>query len=378
MFNAIKIAPVFKNLLGWREHRDTAEISLPATLTASDSGEFYQQKHPALRLDIIRATIPDNQDLDKYLEEKVRDGSVEMLNDIITQRQLEKYGKTLLEDSILLNKYGWLNDKITNESRFVGFQIKINTAIGIKAVLQQIGLQFSGAESFKIYLFHTSSNTPITSLDVTADGTGKWTWTDGDIDLNSFDESYKGGAFLLGYYQDDVATNAINNTDFNFDRGACGSCNNTYYNSWRDISEYYTVYPFYVAAGDFTVGEMVDMEDVNFIPNQSFGLNLKLSVNCDLTRFFSTNKIVFKNLLALKVTSLILRDMQYSQQINYIEENIKMMIIRDLEGDKETKSANILQQYQRELKAVNFNISGINSKCLPCEDDGYAPDYDVI
>lgn len=378
MFKAQDIASVFHDLIGWKQHYDTNEINLPPELTDTVSGEYYQQKHPALRLDIINATIPDGYTLEDYLKDKVRDASIEMLNDVVTARQLEKYGKSLLSESVLLNKYGWLNDKITNESRFVGFQITLNTAVGLKAIINQIGLQFSGAESFKVYLFHTSNNVALTDFDVTADGTGKWTWTATNEDLNSFSEQYKGGSFLLGYYQDDVATNAINNTDFNFDRGACGSCNKSYYNSWRDINAYYTVYPFYFANGDYAVGEMPDLNDITYTPDVSFGLNLKLSVQCDLTRFFITNKMAFVNLLGLKVTRIILRDMQYSQEINYIEENLKMMIIRDLEGDTETKRDNITQQYQKALKSINFNISGINEVCLPCEDEGYAPTYDVI
>lgn len=378
MFNAKKTAPIFKNLLGWREHHDTNEIALPVELTETETGEYYQQKHPALRLDIIRATVPDGQELPKYLEQKVQDASVEMLNDLIQQRQVNKYGKTLLNDVVLLNKYGYLNDKILNESRFVGFQIKVETQSGLQALISQIGLQFSGAESFDLYLFHTSVNTAIAQIPVTADGTGKWTWTDSQIELNGIEVDIKGGAFFLGYYQDDVVTNAINNTDFNFDRGACGSCNQSFYKEWVSINNYFTVYPFYVAQGDYVKAEMFDLRDVNYVSDVSYGLNLKLAVRCDLTTFFIDNKFAFKNLLALKVVRMILRDMQYSQEINFIEENLKMMIIRDLEGDTETKRSNITQQYQKELKAVEFNISNINTDCLPCESEGYAPDYGVI
>jgi len=123
---------------------------------------------------------------------------------------------------------------------------------------------------------------------------------------------------------------------------------------------------------------MFDMNDVIYCNNQSFGLNLKLTVVCDLTDFFIQNKFVFKNLLALKVVYKILNDMKFSQQINYVEENIKMMIIRDLEGDIDTKLLNIPTQYSKELKAVSFNISGINSKCLSCENANTSPSMGVV
>lgn len=377
-FKGIKIAEQYKNLLGWRQHHDTDEIEIGATLTESDTGEYYQQKHPALRLDIIKAIVPDNMELDDYLTEKVRDGSIEMLNDIFQYRQVKDYGKTLLKQSQLLNKYGWLNDKIVNEGRFVGFQVRLKTASGIQAIINKIGLQFDTEESFKLYVFHTSKKEPIQEIDVVTSGSAQWDWQNSELELASFENEINGGAFVIGYYQDDLIGSAINNTDFNFDRGVCGGCNSNHWTEWRNITEYFTVYPLYVPKGRFTVGEMFDLNDAFYIGTQTFGLNLQLTTQCDLTQFFVDNRFAFKNLLAYKVTSLILNDMKFSQEINYIEENLKSMIIRDLEGDTETKMDNITRKYRNELKAVNFNIGGINEKCLPCEGEAYVPDYGVV
>jgi len=376
MFTADKVIPAYKSLLGWRQHHDTDEIEIDVALTETDSGEFYQQKHPALRLDIITATLPDNQDIDDYLAQKVGDSSVEMLNDLLQYRQINQYGKTLLKTSQLLNKYGWLNDKIVNENRFVGFQIRLRTASGIQAVINHIGLQFAEVEEFKLYLFHSSKKEPIQEFDVTTTGTAQWDWTKANVSLTAFeDEQYNEGVFVLGYYQEDLVGNAINNTDFNWDKGACGGCNASNYTEWRNISEYFLVYPLYVPQGSFIKGEMFDLNNAFYINNESYGMNLRLTTRCDLTNFFIENKFVFKNLLALKVTEMILNDMKFTPEINFIEESVKMMVIRDMEGDTETKMNNITRKYRNELKAVSFNISGINEKCLPCEGVAYEPEY---
>ena len=63
MFKSSIVVPEYANLLGWREHHDPNEVSLPVTLTVTETGEYYQQKHPALRLDLIQALIPENQKL---------------------------------------------------------------------------------------------------------------------------------------------------------------------------------------------------------------------------------------------------------------------------------------------------------------------------
>lgn len=380
MFDATIVNPAFQQLIGWREHFDPTDITVAAPLQVSETGEFYQQKHPALRLDIIQTLLPENQDLDVYLAEVVKDSVNEMLNDLLSYRQVSNYGKTLLETTTLLNKYGWINDKITNLSRFVGFQIKVKSVSGLKTVIQEIGLQMDSVEDLTLYLYHSQKKDALASFNITTQGSGQWDWNkDNAQDLAAFkEEYYHGGVFILGYYQDDLNGAAINYTDFDFEKGVCGSCNSSHAKDWRSIKGHFHIYPIYVPDGSYTVGEMFDLNDAIYDKDHSWGMNLKLKVECDLTEFFVQNKFHFKNLLSWKVVYKILNMMKFSQEINAIEENIKMMIIRDLEGDIDTKLVNVPTQYHRELKSVNFNIEGINSKCLPCAASGYAPTYGVV
>jgi len=380
-FKSQLVVPAYSNVLGWRQHHDTSEITIPTPLTVTETGEYFQQKHPALALDIIQALIPENYDLDKYLTDVVTDSTNEIFNDLIQYRQLKEYGKTLLEQSTLLNKYGSLRDKIVNQSRFVGFQIRPKAMTGLKAVVNAIGLQFDGATTFKVYLYHSSKKAPLKEIDVTTTGDG-WDWTLTNEELSAYNGAeYHGGIFILGYYQDDLiadGVSAINYSNFDWNKGECSSCNSNYYTLWRQIRKHFQVYPIYVPQGSYTVGEMFDLNDAFYTNDQSFGLNLKFTAECDLTDFFIQNKFAFKNLLGLKVVHKVLNMMKFSQQINYIEENIKMMIIRDLEGDVDTKLMNIPTQYHKELKSVSFNISGINKLCLGCEEDATGPDYGVV
>jgi hypothetical protein len=374
MFKAELIAESYKNILGWRQYHDTYEFSIENDLTLTESGEYFQQKHAAMRLNYIKSILPSNLSLNIYLQNKTRDASVEIMNDIWKYRQVKDYGKTLLSQSQLLNKYGWMKDGITNESRFVGFQIQLRTNEGLQAVINKIGLQFTHVETFDLYLFHSSKTNHIKKVSVTTTEGGGWDWKQSDWELKSMDDDINGGVYVLGYYQDDIVNgNAVNNTDFNFDNGPCGGCGDSYRPVWESIEEHFLIYPLYVPSGSFVKEKMFDLRDAFFIPDTSYGLNLRLSTSCDLTNFFIENKMEFKNLLAFKVVLLILNDMKFSMETNFIEENLKSMIIRDLEGDTETKEVSLLQKYKNELKAVNFNISGINDKCLPCSDENTYP-----
>ena len=375
MFDATTVKDSYSNLLGWRQFHDTTEIELPPELITSESGEYYQQKHPALALNHIKATLPPNKDLAIYLDEVVADSSIEMFNDILQYRQGKQYAKSLLQKSVLLNRTGYINDGIVNRNRFVGFQLRVKAATGLRLVIDEIGLQFKNAETFEMYLFHTSKEDYLQKFEVTTTGNGAWKWQVQELILQSFKSGeYHGGAFVLGYYQEDLTGMAINMSNFNWHKGECGSCNGSKKANWDAIKSYINVYPLYVPEGSYVKEKMFDIaEDAFFTPTESFGLNLKLTVDCDLTEFFIENKMTFKNLLALKVTHKILLMMQFSQETNYVEENLKMMIIRALEGDKETNYYNIPQQYRFELKGVQYDTAGINQSCLPCEAEVKAP-----
>lgn len=374
MFEADILYPHYTNLLGWKQHYDALDFQIEASLTTSETGEFYQQKHPAMDLAVIRSILPKGRTLDGYLTEKVKDSIAEMFNDVLQYRQVNNYGKTLLQNATLLNKIGWKNDTIVNQNRFVGFQIRLKATGGLKLTINEIGTQFEGVDNFNLYLFHSSKEDYIKKIEVTTSGNFSWKWQIEQLVIEAFNsEEYYGGAFVLGYYQEDLTTVAVNYSNFDWNIGECSLCSPSRHVMWNSIAEYFHIFPLYVPQGSFVKEKMFNLQEAFFVSDQSFGLNLRLSVNCDLTQFFIDNKIHFKNLLAIKVVHKVLYDMKFSQQTNYIEENLKMMIIRDLEGDKETNYLNTLQQYNREMKAIQYNIGGINDLCLPCEETAYVP-----
>lgn len=380
MFDSVKIYNQYKNLLGFKQHFDESEIQIDNDLTISESGEFFQEKHPALRLDYIQSTLPANHLLDDYLTDKVRFSINGIMNDIIQYRQVSKYGKTLLEQSTLLNRKSYQSDKIVNQKRFVFLQIKVLDAMALATVINEIGLQLDGAQTLNLYLFHSDHEDYLELFEIeTINTSTAWKRIEKQLDSMSI-ESFTGGVFLLGYYQDDLTTQAINYTNFNWDVGECTSCGNAshYVETWKAIRKNFFIYPGYLASGNYEVGKFPDLKKAFWANNTSWGLNLKLSVRCDLTDFFISNRFAFKNLLSLKVANVILKEMRFSTETNFVTDELRNMIIREVEGDKETNYLNISQQYDRELKAVAFNIEGINGKCLGCSDSSYTPTMGAV
>ncbi len=379
MFDIPKVKAAYKNLIGWRKHFDNC-VDVNAENQKSDSGDYYQDKHPSLRLDYVQASLTNKQDLNKYIAEKVEVATVNLFNDLIQKRQLSNYGKTLLEQAQLLNRPSYINDKIINLSRFVGFQIKLRDVTGLQVVLDEIGLQLDGPQAITLHLFHSSVKDAITTFELTTTSNFQL-WKKVSQALASMEsEKYFGGVFILGYYQNDLITQAVNYSNFDWNKGEipCSGCGTSYYGVWKSINNYFHVYPIYWADGNYTVGEMPDLSLASYDNSTSWGLNLKLTVRCDLTYFFIQNRFVFKNALAYGVALAILNDMKFSTEINWVKEGQINMVIRELEGDKETNALNLPQRYSNEIKAVNFNISDINKVCLGCVEDVTQPSIGVL
>lgn len=370
MYRTDKARECLKGIFGWKNHYDDTEIpNLDPAMNESESGEFYQEKHPALRLDIIKSTIPSNRDLEEYLNEVEDSAITELLNDISDYKKIKKVGKEIVTNDVIYNTEGFVNDTIVNEGRFVGVMFRPDFNIGLELQINRLALQMTQAQtSLTLYLYHSHKTEPLETIDYTTTQGGQFNWQQVDLSLYAEREDLAGGSFCLGYYQDDITGNAIEFKKLNWVKGYCGGCDGgVAQRRYHSINKYARMEAFYVPSASLDPSRnMFDMESVIYTDSTNWGFNFNITVKCDLTNFWCDNRMSLRSALALKVVFRILRDISYSTQINYVEEQIKMLIIRDLEGDNETKYINIPERYKHALKAVNFDHSSINSVCLPC------------
>ena len=373
MYDIDRAKKCLRGLIGWKNHYDKNEISnLPYELTESQTGEHFNVgKHPALRLDLIKATLPNNRSLVKYLRD-VEDGAIsQVLSDLSESKELAKTSKTIVANDIIYNSEGWSNDVVLNESRFVGVSFRVMFQIGLKAVINRLALQFSSTQkNLKLYLYHSTKSKAIAVIKYTTIEAGSFEWIDVQQDLHADESNLSGGIFYLGYYQDDIKGQAIQYKKLNWKNGYCNTCDGGVAQArYTSVSKYVQMQPFYVPNHSLPLdyNYIFDPAGIIEVNDNNFGFNFNISINCDLTNFWCDNRKTLKNVMYLKVLYNILKDMQYSQQINHVEEQLKMMIIRDLEGDKETNYINIVQQYNQAIKTIKFNHSSISKVCLPCD-----------
>jgi len=110
------------------------------------------------------------------------------------------------------------------------------------------------------------------------------------------------------------------------------------------------------------VGTIFDTDDVIYTYDNNYGFNFNISIRCNLTSFWIDNRSSMTNALGKIVALKVLEMMKASSQVSAIEQNVQINIIRDLEGDRDTRQVPYWAQVDRAVKAVNLDQANVNKK----------------
>jgi len=367
------IVAILKTVLGWRNWFDPAEIpDLGTALTSTLTGEYYQAFSGALRLDYIDATIVEGLPLATYLDEVETDAISNVLNRIVTEKQIGGYGKTIASNDVIY-EVGSKVSNITNESRFCGVMFEVSLDTGVRATINRIGLYLTAAVTdLDLYLYHSSQSTSVATFQFTSTSANSFSWNEIRRTLDYDNGTITGGTWYIGYYQDDLATQtaqAVQYNAMNWLHGYCNQCGATsrkYDVQYKSIRSRLLMQGFYVPSAQVpAVGTMFDPAIVIKTNNNNYGFNFNITIGCDLTQFWKDNIRSFKNVIGMAVAMRILEDMKFSSQINNLEESIKIMIVRDLEGAVDTKNPPLNEKLASAIEAINLDMGNVGTDCLP-------------
>ena len=301
-----------------------------------------------------------------YLRMLYDGATTDLANRVMIEKKLSDSGKTLLKDVVLYEGVGNIKERVQKQSRFVGFKINMRTQ-DISGVLHRIGLQLTDAQELNVYLYHSSSDVPIKIFEVNHSKSVQFEWhpVNGSLDFVN-DDINAGGTWYLGYYENDLTGEAINKT-IHFDGAfGCGSCNQANSNLQRIWSSYFSIQPFYVQSIDLNDDNTLWDEGREFlIDDMTFGMNLQLSVKCDVTRIFCMNGPIVAHALAAQIKVKLLEAMAYSMRDNQQRERMGLLAAVAL-NDPEIKGVGARYELDNAIKAVNMDFSNVGSMCLPC------------
>ena len=373
MFDFSVVADL-KQVLGWKDFWDLTEIpTLGSPLNDTLTGEYYQDFSGALRLDYISSLLPPNRTLVEYLDTVETESITQVLNTIVTEKEIGNFGKDIATNDVVYN-VGRKVANITNESRFCGVMFEVKDSTGIRATINRIGLYLTAAvTNLDLYLFHSSQDTSIATYQFTTASTNSFSWQEIRRTLDFDDGAISGGTWYIGYYQDDLAaqtSQAVQYNAMNWLNGYCNQCGRQSIQNdidYKSIRNRLFMQGFYVPAASLpVVGTMFDPVVAVKTNANNWGFNFNISIGCNLTQFWKDNRRSMKDVIGLKVAMKVLEMMKFSSQINNIEEAVKIMIIRDLEGATDTKNPPLNQKLATAIKALNLDQGNLNSDCLPC------------
>ena len=373
MFNIQDIQDDLFGLVSWRNHYNSTEVTaLDPTLTATPrSGLYFQDGNQHVNLFKIKNTIPESMDLDDYLTQLTRNGISKVFTRLFNEKKLSQSVKSIVEKSVIYDGWGNKNDTIISNGSFVGFEIDLLPEKGIETVIHRIGLQFTAPQTdLPIYLYHTSSQEFIKMTEVTTTTANTVQWINLDWTLKYFDKDIDaGGSYIIGYFQDDISGLAIKK-DFDFRIGPCQTCSNSAHtrNAWQKRMSYLIIRPIYFESQDLNGDNLPNLTQTKIDYQNNFGLNLDLSTRCELSQLIKDNELVFAELIRSQVQLDVMVDMKNSTRLNAIKDRDLKILLRELEGDKETHNFGLAKEVDRLIKGAKFDLSRLNSVCVPCDE----------
>lgn len=428
MYRITDIQNALLHVIGWEQSFDPSQ-AIDDNLTKTESGLFFQNAHPLLTLDNVRAIIPDNfvyqypdwnngcaytigskvkhngkvwiatannvadepgddnpdwnlyNYISDYLERLTRNGIATAVQTFTQMKGLQKETKNLLERRTFFDGAGRLNATLQNRNKIVGFEITPIRSMGVTSKIERIGLQMTGGMGIvKLYLFHSSQVDPIQTFEL------EFTKTNGGFQWFDVKDAYMpyisngnnaGGSWYLCYNQDELpdGMEAIN-VSKDWSREPCGTCNIGNIEAWRELTKYLQISPF-MRKSPSTFAEYPEMWDItenSYTNTQNYGLNVEITVGCDLTDFIIEQRQLFATVIQRQVAAIALRTLAMNPdvRVNRNQSNASRMdVLYELDGNTSgVRPSGLGYDLKKAYEALSIDTSGIDRICLSCNNHG--------
>lgn len=429
MVRANDIQEKLLHLIGWEQNYDTSDLKISDALTVSESGLYFQQIHPLLTLQNMSCIAPDFKNItfpeynsekeyskgnvvdyqgtqykalqkaqgkqpdieseywvetnlfSEWLESKTKASIQKAIARYCNEKTVEGTNKPLCESRTLFDGTGRLVDTVKNKKNLVGFEIVPVRAKGVTTKINKICLQFTKAGEYTLYLMHSSMDAPvkIIKLNKIRDNSAEWFTVD-DLYLSyQSEDNDAGGSWYLCYFQSELpeGSQAIRkNKDWS--KEPCGSCSRRELLAWMAWSKYLEIHPFFVNEELINIEDeslhLWDVENNQYTYDNNYGLNLEVTVSCDITDFIVEQRMMFQDVIAKQVAVDMLREFAYNSNVRTNRHSInasRLDILYEVDGDSSSmKKSGLSYQLDMAFKAIKLSTSGIDRVCLPCRNNG--------
>lgn len=307
------------------------------------------------------------------------------VQNFIQEKQLQSETQNLLERRTFFDGAARLQATIDPNGKIVGFEIISVRSMGVTAKIERIGLQMVGATgSVKLYLFHSSQIAPMRVIELSFTNTSggfQWFTPPEPIYLpyipgKDGNGNDSGGAWFLCYNQNDLprGMQALNvSKDWSVE--PCQTCLGGSIESWRQLTKYLQVSPFGIhAPADFAEHpEMFDIGEIGYTNTMNYGMNVEISVGCDLTDFIISQRQIFATVIQKQVAADVLRTIAMNPDVRVNRNQVNVTrdeLLYELDGAPQGRASGLMYQLKQAYKALSFDTRGLDRVCLKCNNHG--------
>lgn len=303
----------------------------------------------------------------------------------IQEKQLQKETRNLLERRTFFDGAARLAATIDPTGKIVGFEIVPVRAMGVTTKIERIGLQMvGGTGTVRLYLFHSSQVAPMKTIDLSFTNTkGGFQWftpaepiylpyipgTDGD-------GNDAGGAWFLCYNQNELpAGMRALNVSKDWSVEPCQTCLGGSIESWRQMTKYLQVSPFGIRAPlDFAeYPEMFDIAQIGYTNTMNYGMNVEISVGCDLTDFIISQRGIFATVIQKQVAANVLRTIAMNPDVRVNRNQVNVTrdeLLYELDGAPTGRASGLGYELKQAYRALSLDTRGLDRICLQCNNHG--------
>lgn len=419
-------------VVGWQQDYNP-QNQIDPELCQSESGLTFQGAHPLCTLANVRAIMPDdylykypnwknttpyvagskvkhtngiwkakndnvgsepgdnNPDWEPYdivsdfIRNLMLNGINTAIQTFIQEKQLQQETKNLLERRTFFDGAARLAATIDPTGKIVGFEIVPVRSMGVTTKIERIGLQMVGATGkVKLYLFHSSQVAPMREIELNFTNTkGGFQWFTPDepiylpyipgTDGNGNDS---GGAWFLCYNQNDLpAGMQALNVSKDWSVEPCQTCLGGSIESWRQMTKYLQVSPFGIHAPlDFAeYPEMFDIGQIGYTNTMNYGMNVEISVGCDLTDFIISQRQIFATVIQKQVAANVLRTIAMNPDVRVNRNQVNVTrdeLLYELDGAPTGRASGLGYELKQAYRALSLDTRGLDRICLQCNNHG--------
>ena len=430
MIRIKEIQERLSHVVGWEQHY-IPELKIDNSLCESESGLYFQGAHPLCTLENIRAIMPERwceqyeawdstkwyqkgakcKHAEKYWEAKegnalaepgvspvweefrplsdfvrnlTNQGIAQAVQTFLQIKQLSKETQSLLERRTLFDGAARLKALIDPTHKIVGLEIVPVRAMGVTTKIERIGLQMvGGVGKITMYLFHSSQYAPIKEikLNYTNDNGGfQWFVPEEPLYLpyisGESTGNDAGGAWFLCYNQDDLPRGMFAlNVSKDWSKEPCQTCLGGSIDSWREITKYLQVSPFAVNTMEefATYPQMFDIDEVAYTNTVNYGINLEISVGCDVSDFIMSQRDIFATVIQKQVAANVLRTIAMNPDVRVNRNQVNVTrdeILYELDGAPQGRASGLGYDLKQAYKALTIDTRGLDRICLTCNNHG--------